>query len=518
MTLHCGVTKEVRRAGALCLAVNHTTLCIGTAGTRFQARITALALITAFVRLAIRILTTLELHTFLARLTLVSVGAVAQHAMLRDGTQCIPATGSLIGTGICALSIHTTLICSTISVGFATSDAGSTLAELSQLALTLGSTLVAALATCTLLSTGAVLAARTLGSTIGTALIALTARMTTLRRQLAAGESVSDKGSRTLTLHAVIDDQTLSALATLSRILAGILTLLIHASLIASAAEIVAAPGLADAILTDLSLGAGAVRVAYSAAGAAHATLIGQTVLIIATLALATACIAQLIRSTILVASTHSTWLLAGDIRIAIQSLGAAALLAMIQCLTDGIGATCRGICARIHTLLCHTGQMRGATLIGATAGDAVQAQTQFSMGTFVVMAAQWLTDTLLATLVGQAAGIVGTKRTADGFKAGQAIATITILMTLKRRRTHTTNLWCWIGHHVVQATAAGTMIRYRADSIGSTGILQAGIDALVIATRLRCTAIIVHMATIDALVVQANVAQEAIVVHAAGD
>lgn len=102
---------------------------------------------------------------------------------------------------------------------------------------------------------------------------------------------------------------------------------------------------------------------------------------------------------------------------------------------------------------------MCGATLIGTTAGDTVQAQTQFSMGAFVVMAAQWLTNALLATLVGQAAGIVGTKRTADRFKAGQAVATVTILMALKRWRTYTTNLWCWIRHHVVQATAAGTMI-----------------------------------------------------------
>lgn len=374
----------------------------------------ALALITAFACLTIRVLATLELHTFLARFTLVTVGAVAQHAVLRDGTQRISATGTLICTGICALSIDAALICSTISVRFAACNAGATLAELSQLALTLGAAFVAALATCTLLSAGAVLAARTLGSAIGTAFIALTAGMTTLRRQLTAGESVSDEGSRTLALHAMIDDQTVSALATLSWCLARILTLLIDASLIASAAKIVATTRLADAVLTDLSLSAGAVRVADGAAGATHAALIGQTVLIVAALALAAARIAQLIRSTILVASAGSTWLLAGNICISIQSLGAAALLAMIQCLADGIGATCRGIRTRIHTLLRHTGQMTRTTLIGATARHTVQTQTQFSVGAFVVVAAQGLADSLLATLVRQAAGIVGTEWTAD--------------------------------------------------------------------------------------------------------
>lgn len=480
-----GITKEVRWAGALCLAVDHTALCIAAAGTQFQAGIAALALITALARIAVRVLATLELHAFLARLSLVAIGAVAEHAMLRNGAQRIPATGTIIGTRICALSIDAALISGTVSVRFATCDAGATLAELSQLALTLGSALVAALATCTLLSTGAVLAARTLGSAIGTALIALTARMATLWWQLAARESVSDKGRGTLALHAMIDDQTVGTLATLSWCLAGILALLIDASLIAGTAQIVAAACLADAILADLSLSTCTVRVADSAAGATHATLIGQTVLIIAALALAAAGIAQLISSAILIAATGSTWLLAGNIRISIKSLGAAALLAMIQGLADGIGATCRGIRTGIHTLLRHTSQMTGATLIGATARHTVETQTEFSVGAFIVVAAQGLADTLLATLVGKAARIVGTEWTTDRFKAGQAIAAVTILMALKWGRTHTADLRCWVGHHVVQAAAAGTMIRHRAGSIGSTGILQAGIDALVVAARL---------------------------------
>lgn len=482
----CGrITEEIRWAGALCLAIDHTALRIAAAGTQFQTGIAALALITALACIAVRVLATLELHTFLARLTLVSVGAVAEHAMFRNSAQRIPSTGTIIGTGICAFPIHAALISGTISVRFAASNAGSTFAELSQLALTLGSALVAALATCTLLSTGAVLAAGALGSTIGTALIALTPRMATLWWQLATCESVSDKGSRTLALHAMIDDQAVGALAALSWCLAGILTLLIDASLVAGTTEIVAAACLADAILADLSLSTCTVRVADSAAGATHATLIGQTVLIIAALALAAAGIAQLISSAILIAATGCAWLLAGNIRISIKTLGAAALLAMIQGLADGIGATCRGIRTGIHTLLRHTSQMTGATLVGATARHTVETQTQFSMGAFIVVAAQGLTDTLLATLIGQAARVVGTEWTTDRLKAGQAIATVTILMALKWGRAHTTDLRCWVGHHVVQAAAAGTMIRHRAGSIGSTRIFQAGIDALVIATRL---------------------------------
>lgn len=44
---------------------------------------------------------------------------------------------------------------------------------------------------------------------------------------------------------------------------------------------------------------------------------------------------------------------------------------------------------------------MTGATLVGATARHTVETQTQFSMGAFIVVAAQGLTDTLLATLIG---------------------------------------------------------------------------------------------------------------------
>lgn len=73
----------------------------------------------------------------------------------------------------------------------------------------------------------------------------------------------------------------------------------------------------------------------------------------------------------------------------------------MIQGLADGIGATCRGIRTGIHTLLRHTSQMTGATLVGATARYTVETQTQFSMGAFIVVAAQGFTDTLLATLIG---------------------------------------------------------------------------------------------------------------------
>lgn len=138
----------------------------------------------------------------------------------------------------------------------------------------------------------------------------------------------------------MIDDHTVSALSALPWRLAGILAFLVDTSLFAGAAEIVSTARLAYAILTDLSLCTSAVRVANCAAGATHATFIGKAILIIAALSLTASSVAQLIRPTVLVASTGDTWLLASHIGISGQSFGTAALLAMIDGLADGIGAT----------------------------------------------------------------------------------------------------------------------------------------------------------------------------------
>lgn len=289
------VTKEIGWAGTLSLAIDHSALGIGTAGSILQAWITALSLIAAFAGLAVVILTTLKLDALLARFTFIPIGAVTQHAMFRNGAESITSASSIIGTRVCTLSIDTTLIRGTISVRLATGNARASFTKLPQRALTLGATLVAALSSGTLLSTGAVFGTGALGSAISAAFITFTTRMTTLWRQMTARESITYEGGRTLALYAVIDDQTVGTLSTLSWSLAGILAFFIDTSLIAAAAKIVATSRLTDAILTNLSLGTGAVRVANGTASATHTTFIGKTVLVISALALATSCITQLI-------------------------------------------------------------------------------------------------------------------------------------------------------------------------------------------------------------------------------
>lgn len=274
------------------LAIDDTTLSIGATGAILEAWIPALALIATFARLTVAVLSTLELYALFAGLSLVAIGAVAQHAMLRHSTQGIASTSPIVGTGIHALAILAALISSTISVRFAACNASAALAQLSQRTLALGSALVAAFATCALLSAVAVLGAAALGGTVGATLVTFAAWMATYRWQLAASEAVTHVGSRTLALHAVIDDQTVSALSALAGRLAWILAFLVNASLVAGAAEIVAAARLTDAILAYLTLGAGSVRVAYGAASAAHTALIRQAILIVAAFALAAARIA----------------------------------------------------------------------------------------------------------------------------------------------------------------------------------------------------------------------------------
>lgn len=511
------IAKEVRRAGALGLAIDDPALRIRAAGAVLEARIPAFALIAAFARLTVAVLAALELDALLAGLALVAVGAVAQHAMLRHRAQGIPATGAIIGTGIHALAILAALVDSTVSIRFAARNAGAALAQLTQRTLALGSALIAALAPRALLSALAVLGAAALGGTVGAAFVALAARMTAHRRQLAAREAVAHVGGRTLALHAVIDHQAVGTLATLAGRLAGILAFLVDAGLVVGAAEVVAAARLAYAILANLALGTGAVRVADGAAGAAHAALIRQAVLVVAALALAAARIAELVRAAVLVASAGDAWSLAGHVGIAAETRGAAALLAMIDGLAEGVGAAGSWLRAGIHALLSNAGQVAGTALVGAAARDAVEAQTHLSVGTLVVVAAERLADALLAALVGQAAGVVGTQWTTDGLEAGQAIAAVAILVALQRRRSDAADLGRGIRHHVVQATAAGAMIGHGAGSIGSTGTLKTGIDALIVAAGLGSAAIIIHVTSKNAFVVQAHMAQEAVVVNAAG-
>lgn len=268
------IAEEIRRAGALCLAVHHTALGIGATGSVFQTRIAAFALVAAFVGITIGVHAALELHALLGGLTLVSIRTVAEQAVLRHRTQGVPSTGLVIGAGIGALASHAALVGGTVSVGLATGDAGSSFAQLTHSALALGSALVAALSSSALLSAGAILVLRALAGTVGSVLVAFAAGMAPFGRQLTSSESVSDKRSRALALDAVIDHQAVSALTTLSGCPAWVLALLVHAGLVGGAAKIRAAAGLAHAILADLSLGAGIVGVADGAASAAHASLI----------------------------------------------------------------------------------------------------------------------------------------------------------------------------------------------------------------------------------------------------
>jgi len=341
--------------------------------------------------------------------------------------------------------------------------------------------------------------------------------MATFRRQLTTSQTIAHEGGGALALDSMVDHQAVGTLSTLTWRATWVLALLVHAGLVAGTTQIRTASSLAHAILANLSLGTGLVRVAHSPTGAPHATLIRQAVLIVPALSLATAGVAELIRLAILVPSTSNAWHLAGHIGIAIQTLRARALLPVIDRLALGISAAGCGIGTWIHALLAHAGQVLGAALVGAAAGDTVQSQAEFSMTALVVVAAEGLANSLLAAFVGQTAGIIGAQRSANRLEAGQSIATVAILAAFQGGRTDAAHLGRGIGHHALQAAAAGPVVGHRTGGIGTTGILHTWVYALIIAAGLGGTTVIIHMAAIHALVVQANVTQEAIVVHSTG-
>lgn len=162
----------------------------------------------------------------------------------------------------------------------------------------------------------------------------------------------------------MIDNQAIGTLTTLARSIAGILTLLIDTSLILGTGQIIAAANLANAIFTDLSLGAGRVRVANSAARATHTLLISQAVLVITATALTATAIAKLIRLTVSIGLTNGDGWFTRHFGIADQTIGTRADLLMIVDITLGIGTTGTGIGAGINTLLIDARQIVGTALI----------------------------------------------------------------------------------------------------------------------------------------------------------
>lgn len=162
----------------------------------------------------------------------------------------------------------------------------------------------------------------------------------------------------------MIDNQAIGTLTTLARSITGILTLLIHTSLILGTGQIIAAANLTNAIFTDLSLGAGRVRVANSAARATHTFLISQAVLVITATALTATAIAKLIRLTVSIGLTNGDGRFTRHFGIADQTIGTRADLLVIVDITLGIGATGTGIGAGINTLLIDARQIVGTALI----------------------------------------------------------------------------------------------------------------------------------------------------------
>lgn len=55
----------------------------------------------------------------------------------------------------------------------------------------------------------------------------------------------------------------------------------------------------------------------------------------------------------------------------------------------------------------------------------------------------------------------------------------------IPRGRTDAAHLGCGIGHHTLQTTAASPVVGHRTGGIGTTGIFQTGVYALIVATRL---------------------------------
>lgn len=123
------VTEEPGRARTLRLSIDDPALGIQPAGTRYQARIDAFALRALLVQLAIIIRLTLVLHAAYRRITLVTVGAEAQRAVVRHLAQRILSTRLPIGARIGTLAIEAGSFGRAVHVRATAGNAGTVLAQ-----------------------------------------------------------------------------------------------------------------------------------------------------------------------------------------------------------------------------------------------------------------------------------------------------------------------------------------------------------------------------------------------------
>lgn len=171
----------------------------------------------------------------------------------------------------------------------------------------------------------------------------------------------------------------------------------------------------------------------------------------------------------------------------------------------------------RIGALLLDARQMAGALAVRAASRHTGQILADVPLAAFVVAAAHWLADAALAALVADALRVGATGRSTQVVRAAEAARTVGGRGARRRRRADAAEGRRWVGHHAVQAGAAGPMVGHRADGVRAARGGQAGVGAGVVAARLAGTAVAVVVAGKDALVVQADVAEEAVVVDATG-
>ena len=519
-TLRVGVADVVDRTGALLAVVDHLALSVDTARVLQLTKVDTGSLDAALGSLAVPAGGALHLLALHFGVALQALGAEADWAVVGDpalGRPGAPGAGQLAGVGALALVAH--LLVPTVRVEHAARQARAAPAQVALGTRHAAATLLPTRARHTALATLAVLGGGALLDTHSVlALVALAAvccLAAGVGQGQTPGQGVAGGGGRAGAEGLVVGDGALGALAAL-RAKARVAALGVDAGLGLVTLGVRGAARHAEPFLADVALAAVVIAVAERAAGALHADLVQQTVLVGGG---------------------------AGDGALAAHTLEPGPALGGRAAQLHGVAAAPQRVPGQPGRTLAlglvpHHGAGGGAAAGVAGAGvRALVVDAALVLGTAGGAAAAQHAGHAAADLLAVAVIVHTTHRFAQPVVAHLVLATVVVVeadvlaelagvadLSVRTLGVAGADLRLLdaghggggVGDVALGAAALGAVVHHLALGVGATG-RGAGVRAAVVDAGVGLGAVRVLPAAHNAHLVQAHVAQETVVVNTAG-
>lgn len=202
--LHGWIANMSRWTRALGVPIQHATLRIDSARVDLQARILTGATLAALIRITVTVLLALERRALLRGLPTESIGAHAEHSMIRHAAHGILSAGFVAEARVQTLTIDARVVIRTVGIGSTPGHTSSSLAQLSRRTCA-GVAAGTAFASGTRLTTSTLRVIVTSLSAEHAKLVALAVGVAALQRLLASGQWVALISVLAAALHSVIN-------------------------------------------------------------------------------------------------------------------------------------------------------------------------------------------------------------------------------------------------------------------------------------------------------------------------